>query len=616
MNKRIICLLLSAIMLLSVALTGCSKKTDDEAMQNVTDTASESTMTLTMYLMSESEVSEEQASKIEEAVNKITKSKFKTRLILKYFTEEEYTEALEEAFKKTADEKAAKKAAEKALKEAIKRGEATSATTTAGTTAEETVINELGVTELKYPTVSDHQVDIFYLGGYDKFMEYFNKGWLVDVSENLTTDSKTLNSYIFGSYLDNIKYTSQSTCVIPNNLVAGEYTYMLLNKDALAAYNYAAKNDFTSLVCPNVQDLLDKVARYNRDTYVPLWSGTGELDISNFSYVGVDFDENGKPFYTNEFSLIGGSILDKTFAGENQFISYDSAVTNSAFKEQLRTLVSYKEKGYYAAQGESDKPFAVGYVKGTPMDVLQYADDYEIVVVEKPQLSTASAYDHAFAVSANTSSATRSMSIITYLNTNETFRNLILYGIEGENYEIVEQVAPNLNGVDTVYKTVRKLNNDYDMALEKTGNIMIAYPLESELPNIREYQKLQNSEAITSLDFGFTYKYKDIILNYDALKAAREFADEIYAELLALDTIADFDKFYNGYKDAEHPENSVSSISYRILNNTYLAISVDNTYCESSAAYEATAAEIGEGASLAYVYFTWLENMGIYVEKE
>ena len=95
MNKRIICLLLSAIMLLSVILPGCSKKTDDEAMENVTETASESTMTLTMYLMSESEVSEEQASKIEEAVNKITKSKFKTRLVLRYFTSEQMVESIE-----------------------------------------------------------------------------------------------------------------------------------------------------------------------------------------------------------------------------------------------------------------------------------------------------------------------------------------------------------------------------------------------------------------------------------------------------------------------------------------------------------------------------------------
>ena len=603
MNKRIICLLLSAIMLLSVALTGCSKKTDDEAMENVTEKASESTMTLTMYLMSESEVSEEQASAIEEAVNKITKSKFKTRLVLRYFTEEDYMEALDEAFQKTADEKEAKRAAEKALKEAIKRGEATSEVTTEGTTAEETIVNELGVTELKYPSVSDHQVDIFYLGGYDQFMEYYNKGRIVALDENLSTDAKTLNTYIFGDYFTNIKFNTQDTCVIPNNLVIGEYTYMLLNKEVLAKYNYAAKNDFTSLVCDNAQDLLRLVNKYNRSDYVPLWSGTGELDIANFSYIGVDYDENGNPYYTNDFSLMGGSTSDKVFAAENQYITFDNVLLNSFFQDQLKTLVTYKENGYYAKADESDKPFAIGYIKGTPVDALQYAEDYEIVVVEKPKMTSANAYDHTFAVSSNTSSTSRSMKIITYLNTNETFRNLLLYGIEGENYEIVEQTAKNLQGVDTVYKTVRKLNNDYDMALEKTGNIMLAYPLEDELPNIREYQKLQNSEAETALDFGFTFTYDDIYLNQEMLRESREFADEVYAEIMALDSIEDYNNFYN-------------TINSRIIGNTYIELSLKHTYGEGDALYVETSMELGEGASLAYAYFKWLNDMQIYVEKD
>lgn len=614
MNKRIICLLLSAIMLLSVALTGCSKKTDDEAMENVTEAASESTMTLTMYLMSESEVSEDQASKIEEAVNKITKSKFKTRLILKYFTEEEYTEALEDAFKKTEDEKAAKREAEKALKEAIKRGEATSATTATGTTAEETIINELGVTELKYPTVSENQVDIFYLGGYDKFMEYYNSGRIVELDENLSTDAKTLNTYIFGDYFTNIKFNTKDTCVIPNNLVIGEYTYMLLNKDVLAKYNYAAKNDFTSLVCPNVQDILKLVNKYDRAEYVPLWSGTGELDVSNIGYIGVDFDKDGNLFYTNEFSLMGGTTNNKTFAAENQYIPFEENILlNTEFQKQLETLVTYKENSYYAKADETAKPFAVGYMKGTPVDVLQYAEDYEIVVVEKPKMTTANAYDHTFAVSSNTSSTTRSMKIITYLNTNESFRNLILYGIEGENYEIVEQTAKNLDGVDTVYKTVRKLNNDYDMALEKTGNIMLAYPLENELPNIREYQKLQNSEAITALDFGFTFKYNDIPICEDALRETRKFTDEVYKELLALDSMEDYNRFYYGGTDGD---TTVKSITSRISDNNYVNTTLDHTYFEAHDDYPIISLEIGEGASLAYVYFTWLEEMGIYVEKE
>ena len=300
---------------------------------------------------------------------------------------------------------------------------------------------------------------------------------------------------------------------------------------------------------------------------------------------------------------MGGSTSDKVFAAENQYITFDNVLLNSFFQDQLKTLVTYKENGYYAKADESDKPFAIGYIKGTPVDALQYAEDYEIVVVEKPKMTSANAYDHTFAVSSNTSSTSRSMKIITYLNTNETFRNLLLYGIEGENYEIVEQTAKNLQGVDTVYKTVRKLNNDYDMALEKTGNIMLAYPLEDELPNIREYQKLQNSEAETALDFGFTFTYDDIYLNQEMLRESREFADEVYAEIMALDSIEDSNNFYN-------------TINSRIIGNTYIELSLKHTYGEGDALYVETSMELGEGASLAYAYFKWLNDMQIYVEKD
>ena len=154
MNKRLICLLLSVVMLMSVCLAGCSKKTDDEAISDVTETAAESTLTLTMYLVSEEEVSEEQAEKIQTAANRITKSKFKTQLELRYFTADEYTEALEKAFVDTEEAKEAKEKAEKELKAAIKRGEVTTVVTTSGEETEEaTIINEHGIPELAYPAL-------------------------------------------------------------------------------------------------------------------------------------------------------------------------------------------------------------------------------------------------------------------------------------------------------------------------------------------------------------------------------------------------------------------------------------------------------------------------------
>ena len=56
--KRFLCVLL-VLSMLSMALVGCSKKTDEEIMDEITETASESTVTLSMYLLSENEVSKE-----------------------------------------------------------------------------------------------------------------------------------------------------------------------------------------------------------------------------------------------------------------------------------------------------------------------------------------------------------------------------------------------------------------------------------------------------------------------------------------------------------------------------------------------------------------------------
>jgi hypothetical protein len=84
--------------MIAVCFVGCGKKTDEEAADEISDKASDSAMTLAMYLLCDEEISPEQAQKIETAVNKITKSKFKTQLKLYFYTADKYYEALEASF--------------------------------------------------------------------------------------------------------------------------------------------------------------------------------------------------------------------------------------------------------------------------------------------------------------------------------------------------------------------------------------------------------------------------------------------------------------------------------------------------------------------------------------
>ena len=90
MRKRILCLVMGLVMLLgvcTVALTSCSKDAA-ENQENIQNQASARAITLSMYIMSEKPVDENTEKEIEDAVNRITEKKYKTRLDLRFFTEE------------------------------------------------------------------------------------------------------------------------------------------------------------------------------------------------------------------------------------------------------------------------------------------------------------------------------------------------------------------------------------------------------------------------------------------------------------------------------------------------------------------------------------------------
>ncbi len=602
MSKKIICLLLSLVFLLG-ALAGCGKKTDEEAIDNVVDQASESTVTLAMYLMSEEKVSDEQKASIEAAVNRITKAKFKAQLKLYFYTEDEYYEKLEAALARKD--------------EAVANGEYTTkvpATTGDETTEEETIINEYGLTELKYPTIPDYQVDIFYFSGYDRYLSYNDKSWLSRVDEELSSASKALKTTIAPAYLEQLKAFSSGTYAIPTNKPIGEYTYLLLNKEVLSLTQYSVDDGFTSLTDTKCQDILSLIAKTPeyREKFVPLHSFTGELDIANMQYWGVD--ENG--ILSNHFSVLGGyADPSKVYLQQDAYAGAEHIfASRTNFVSPLKILAEYEVKGYYGNTDEADKDFAIGYVKGGAELAELYGDKYELVPVQMPVLNTVDLFQDMFGVANYTSDLSRSMEIVTYLNTNADFRNLILYGIEGVNYEMVETDLKDVNGDS--YQLVRRLNNSYMMDVNKTGNTLIATPLEGENPLIREYGKIQNRDSKISLSMGFTLDYADYLVDPDALAAMRTLSGEIFAELKELPA-----------KIAEEWENNIDGT---VTLEAFISTKVDE-YCRaatekivssdafktlSSMSEPAESEETPVKCAFKFLYYKWLEDKKIYKPEE
>ena len=94
MKNRWICLFLCLALLLTPILSSCSSK-EDNVEENISSDASESAVTLSMWLVSEEPVSAATAALISEKVNAITNAKYKTKVVLKYLTRDEYRSTLE-----------------------------------------------------------------------------------------------------------------------------------------------------------------------------------------------------------------------------------------------------------------------------------------------------------------------------------------------------------------------------------------------------------------------------------------------------------------------------------------------------------------------------------------
>lgn len=560
MKNRLISLLLISLMIL-LCFAGCAEKTGDEIKEQIGEEASKDAIRLSMYLMSEEKVSDKQLALMEEKVNELTEAKYKIHLELEYATPEEYYTKLETNLAK--------------MKEHYKGGNA-------GKTPDDPkYTNENGLPQIHYPAIEPFDVDIFYFNGYEKYVEYKENGYLRNLDEEFAGSSKALKAVINNTLVEQFKSVNGSYFAVPTNRAIGEYTYLLLNKDVLDTTKYSAK-DIDSLVSDNCQDLLDMVATETElKDFVPLYSSTGELDTLGVKYFGT----NAAGLPNDEFSVIGGTYNTSWKVGaQNSFPEMNSIFASKdnglkGAKEQIDVLNGYKAKGYYGSEADKEKAFAVGYITGGPEVVEQYADDYEIVVVKNPTLVHEDLYENMFGVAHYTNSVSGSMEILTYLNTDEEFRNLLLYGVEGENYTWVDSEEFDANG--NPYRVVSRNTKDpdklYTMDAFKTGNVAIAYPAVGEDPVAGVRILEQNADLVVDYVLGFSFydglkAGKIDKASFDALVALDNEAAAIYAELLVADTqekidaaMAKFDALVAGENFAKAmntEEGSTSPLAY------------------------------------------------------
>ena len=562
MNKRLISLFLCFLMLISVSATGCSVfggGAETTADSGVTvDPDSGSAITLTMYIPCEKPVAEEDRLLVEEAINKITKSKFKTQINLYLPTVDEYYETIEGIMQARAYEQEQEELAKSELKKAIRAAKAegvdsevaiskfydehpewvkyqeTTADPDAEETAPETRLNELGMPEIKYPDERENQLDIIWLSGYDKLIEYIEADQLQRLDEELSSSSKKLKQYIYTGALDAVKTAGSGTYAIPNNTVIGEYTYLLLNKSLVDKYKYSP-SDLTSVV--KCADFLADVSKYEPDV-LPV---VGELPVTLTKYWSIDPDTLEVDH--DKFNVIGHGISDMATLGSmfnftGLFGTNAELANTSDYAKQLIAIRTYKDLGYITEDTSTTKEYAMRVVKGGGELVEVYGDDFYMNVIESPRAGYEDIFGNMLGVSTYTRSLKRSMEIITYLNTNSDLRNILQYGVEDVHYELDE------DGL------LHRLNDRYMMDINKTGNVFMAYPEEGMPKNVWDYGKSQNTDAKTLMTLGLRFKEDDFTSSDDenaleklrsAIRAVNEYSAEIEQKLMNAQSVEELE---------------------------------------------------------------------------
>lgn len=613
-------------MLFSVMLTGCSDQSENDgqsAVDSTTAEASKSTMTLTMYVPTIKPVSAETKKQVQDAFNKITKARFKTQVILNFCTYDEYYAAVEEVIAANERKLLLADEAESALKKAVKLAKAdgiavddewydkfyeenpqyaefreTEAATGDETTAEETVMVTIEgaegftISEIKYPDVVKNQIDIFWIGGYEKYTEYTDKEWLERLDDELSNASKKLKQYINNDVLAWAKWANSGTYAIPNNTVLGEYTYLLLNKKLCDKYSYNPANITSIDKCAN---FLADIAKYEPGVVPFVGDENGDIPITQTMYWNLDTETRAIDKTT--FSILGNTYpitrsYDTTINTNTPFAPRNLFNTTDYIK-QLRAIRQYKDLSYVADASSAEKEYAVRVVKGNADLAEVYGDDYYMNVIEYPRIDEDQVFGNMYGVSVFSRNLQRSMEIITYLNTNSELRNILQYGIEGVNYTV---------NTTEKGKTITRLNEDYMLDIEATGNVFVAYPEEGMAPDAWTYGKNQNKDA--KAFFTISFRVGEELLPPTDPEAPVD-PEAVYLNLEQLEEIrklsAEFEERLKNVKNSEELELLIAEGA--ALTDKYPSLSNQIKNSDENAP-----------DSLHTVYYKWVVSRGLYKE--
>lgn len=479
MKKRVLCLCLTLMMVLSVVLTGCNN--DEEGNVAVEN---KHAMTVTVAMIKGDNATDEDCEAVEKALNVVTESRLNTHLEIDFFTEAEY------------EEKVLGKISEIGKK--LQGGAELAADGVEDTTEPEDkkYDEETGREIIDWPAVSDTQYDVVYIDGIEQFYAFndleivvdedsLEKGLLTEIAPTTSLLSQYVNYMLLSTATtpETREMGATGVYAIPNNRDFGQYTYLVINKELADEFLPEMTDEMKEKhkQCFDKGDLL-KTHTIDGDaigfkTSVELINGN---TFGNFltkvheAYPDMTLVE-GMPSPENIFYTFGSDVL----VGAGNFISAGNKLdtlfeappknlySNPSVQEYYKLMWQLKQWGQTPSEtADLSGDFAVAYVKGNANTVanIDY-NKYYVKITDAPVKDNDTVYDNMYGVTKYSIDPVRATEVIELFNTNAEFRNILYYGIENVHYQVNDRGEREfLPG------------NTWDMDMFRTGNL---YLLES-----------------------------------------------------------------------------------------------------------------------------------------
>ncbi len=562
MKKSLLCLIVMMLLLLPVLLTSCGDDMTAEDIANANFQKAEKALTLSLWLPVSPNVDsngdgvndkldnrfDERLQAVEEKINDYLRSNnYCTKIEIVAVLEDEYYGKLTDKFDSIKEiEKEEGKAhfiADKYVNHAVKN-------------------EETQVFEMAYPELLDQQLDIFFVGGYDNYVSYIEKG-NTQALDDFFTEGQVYNDLfkkIRSVFFDATK-VNNSYYGIPNNHVFAEKgQYILVNKDLYDTYSTEKWDD--TYVLEDLESYIQLIGENNLEGVVP-YCGTIN-DIPGVVYLDKD-------------NMIAASIYEANiFDGKLTFYP-DYLPVTQLYKNFQSFYFGLAKDNYVSEALEENQVAAVQIYEGNLIDI-DNKDDYYIIETIPPYANVETLYSSMFAISTHSANYERSMQILYLLQENAEIRTLLQYGIVEEDYDM-----GIVNGETVIYTK----NSGYHMDLIYTGNCYRTYPASGVPMSYWDEVKALNLETELFPFMNYQLKLQKGDFNEDDMKLYNEYRDQL-KENSAL--------IKNAYENLDYETYQLHSKSSSNINRTL--DSAKAAYDSAKAAYDAAKA-IYDGDSSA-----------------